>query len=782
MASSLMTEAVAAGLPEHVGGWLSVVEFAALAGIIERNARAALARCHTGKTWRGFELEVRKVNGKAYQVLVTSLPPDLFATWQATQPKPPTPVLDALPVPAALVDTPATIDKLPDPKHIERAKWIEKLILPALEYPAHSPARGGIIADMAGREHFGPDGKPCHIAARTLRAWCKAYEHPEHGGLAALVRKPRIEKKAARVFINRKWDAACPLGDERKTALAGSLCTYIKSLWREANPGWAKVESLASSKLMEMCRESGWPAASYAACRLGRHAVEKHRHYGVIHTKEKDAKRFSDLYKPRIIRGHDCHRPMEIIVGDVHPVDALLTRPDGSIATPRLIAWYDFATHRLFATLVLLEKGQGITQADVWASFAAMVEAWGLPERLYLDNGSEYNWAGLIQGFNELSALVISWRQFAAEIVTFDRTTPPASAEPPTREAGAIIKALPYNAAAKPIEGCFAALEKVLAMLPGYIGGNRMNKRTPKLGKQTEAWTDADSYERAFAIALTYWHTLEQAGNLNGQSPNAAFSAHCAEGWQAVPIPREALIFALSESITPKVHNRGIQVAGDWYYGDGLIPYSQRKVSIRYAKWAPERVILVKNTAPLELEWLDRAPEYHAIDQAGAIEQSRRNGLALRHVSSMKTETEALDMTAELARHVATQPAAPATPFGHAISMGTGVQTLVEDASRKGPAPAQNIRTLKPAETVDPDTGKIRNLLDALPQLATHAPTPKPENLLDRLAASQPAPHAPTPMPENPLDRLAANQPARPAPAAPHNPLDDLVRRYAGRE
>lgn len=754
--------------PAPVGAWLGVLEFSELAGIHHTNARAALARCHTGKTWRGFALKVRKVNGKAYQVHAPSLPLDLFAAWQAAQPQPAADVPEAPPLSSAVASATASIGKLPDPKDIERAKWIEKLILPALEHPARSSARGGIINALAEREHIGPDGKPCHVAPETLRLWVRMYEHPDHGGLAALVRKPRIEKKSARVFINRKWDAACPLDEVHKTAIAAAVKTYIKSLWKEANPGWAKVENLASSKLMQLCHEYGWIAATYAACRIGRHAVEKYRQYGVIHTKEKDAKRFSDLYKPRIIRSGD-YRPMEIVVGDVHPVDALVTRSDGSIATPRLIAWYDLGTHRLFATLILLEKGQGVTQADVWASFAAMVEAWGLPERLYLDNGAEYHGrkrgfdpatlSGLVRGFNELSALVINWRQFTAEIIATDRANTEAAAESPNTEAGAIIRALPYNASAKPIEGSFASLEKVLSMLPGYIGGDRMNKRTPKLGKQTEAWADAYSYERAFTIALACWHTLEQSGNLNGQSPNAAYAAHCAQGWQAIPIPREALIFALSEPVTCKVHNRGIQVAGNWYYSDGLIPYGQRKVSIRYARWAPERVILVKSTAPLQLEWMDQAPEYHALDQAGAIEQSRRSGLALRHISGMKAETVPLDMPAELARHVATQPAAPATPFGPAVNLGLGVQALVDAGQSGGPAPAQTIRAIKPAEVIDPETGQVRNLLDGLAKIAPPTPAPRPENPLDRLQA-----------------------PDRPPPAPVHNPLDDLVRRHAVNE
>lgn len=742
----------AAGMIATVGAWLSVAEFAELAGINERNGRDVLARAFSDhKPWRGHEMEVRRFNGKAYQVNPATLPPDLFSVWCATLPPPPSPAPEKSPAPAALISKAGGIEKLAKPEHIERAKWEERLIRPALEYPVRSRARGGAIKAIAEREHIGLDGKPCQVAARTLGEWIEKYEI---GGLAALVRKPRLEKRP-RVFINRAWDAACPLEDAKKTAIAVAVNTYIKSLWASANPGWAKVEGMASSKLMQLCHDAGWQAATYEICRLGRHSVEKHRNHAVIHIKEKDAKRFYDLHKPRIIRDHTKCMPMEIIVGDVHPVDVLVKRPDGSIATPRLIAWYDFATHRIFATLVLLEKGQGITQADVWASFAAMVEAWGLPERLYLDNGSEYDWAGLIRGFNELSALVMNSREFArefaAEIIASNRPDLSAAteADQPDREAGAIIHALPYNAAAKPIEGCFAALEKVLAMLPGYIGGNRMNKRTHKLGKETEPWCDADSFERAFTTALAYWHTLEQDGNLAGLSPNTVYAGHLDSGWRAIGIPRDALAFALSEDQVCKVHNRGIQVAGSWYYGDALLQFGQHKVSIRYVKWAPERVILVKSTSPLELAWIPRAPVYHATDQTGAAEQSRRNGLLLRHISGMKAETNPLDMASELERHVATQPAAPDTVFGPQIRLGSGVEALVEAGKQMGPAPKQEIRIVKSGEIIHPDTGTVHNLAEHLPTPAPALPRPPVINLADLL-----------PMPSGqPIQSLAESDP-----------------------
>lgn len=692
---------------------LSVNEFAELAGINASNARDACKRCHEGGAWRGHALQVRK-DGKSWQVKPSSLPPALYSAWLDRQPKPPAPQLDAASVLAAPMELQG---KLPDPDWIEMAKWIEELIQPALVCPKRSRARGAAIKEIADRVHVSPTGKARKVSNRTVCDWIDKYE--AHG-LLGLVRKRRNEQ-TNRVTLSRKWDDACPLPHAVKSEIAEACKTYIKSVWAAANPGWKKVEDLTANRLVELCRDAGWEGATKDLCKLGRHAIEAHREFAIIHTKKNDAKRFYDLHKPRIIRDHSQHQPMEVVIGDVHPVDVLVTREDGSIATPRAIAWYDMATHRMFVTLALLEKGQGVTQADVWASFAAMVEAWGFPEHLYLDNGSEYDWAPLIRGFNELSALVINWRRFTAAMVSLNE----AAGEARPDDAGAIIRALPYNAAAKPIEGAFASLEKVLSMLPGYIGGDRMNKRTPKLGKQAPAWPSFPEFQAAFDIALQYWNGQEQDGNLAGRSPNQALADAQAEGWRAVSIPREALIYALSEALTCKVHNTGIKVDGDWYDGPVLSPLRQSKVQVRYAKWAPDRLLFLPCYPDLkEATWIDRAPVFHALDPAGAAEQSRKEALLNRHIAGMAEQVEPLDMAAEIARAVANQPEAPEVQFGPAVSLGAGVNELVEAGRRDTPAPARSSKKQKQNERED-RSALVISMAQLLPPPPPAAPEPE---------------------------------------------------------
>jgi hypothetical protein len=732
MALSLMAEVV-------TKTWLSVAQIAELAAINISKARDACKRCHEGGTWRGIVMEVRKVNGKAYQVNPHTLPPALLQVWMEQQTKPAVPALITT-APVEIASGVGTRQRLHTNEEIELGKWKEKLILPALEFPKRSRGRGGIIKEISEREHVRPDGVKCHFSARTLGQWVELYED---GGLSALMRKPRQEK-GPRVFINRAWDAACPLESNLKTAISAALSKYSKSLWATANPGWVKVENMASSKLVDLSQQNGWMGATYSNCRVGRHFVEASRGFGIIHTKEKDAKKFFDLFKPRITRDH-AMRPMEIIVGDVHPVDMPVLRSDGTTeATPRMIAWYDVANHRIFYTLVLLEQGQGITQADVWASFADMVKNWGLPERLYLDNGSEYNGNrrlnreildGLIRGFNELSSLVINWRQFVNALERESTHDFAVEAAPlSAREAGGILRALPYNAPGKPgIEGSFASVEKVLSMLPSYIGGDRMKQRTHKLGKKNAPWASFAAFESAFETVMQYWHNQPQAGNLKNRSPNAVYAEQLAAGWRAVPIPREALMYALSEAKTCKVHNDGIEIFGLRYYGEALARYPQQKVNIRVAKWAPESVILVESTNPLKLSLLRRDAAYHPLDEAGRIEQSRREGLLNRHIKDLKSETTPVDMLDELARAIEHQPTAQATLFGPAISLGESVQTLVEAGKNMG-APVQQLpRPATPAQNIDPATGKPINLADLIPQPKPTAPPTAPKNLADML-------------------------------------------------
>lgn len=745
---------IGVNLPTTALHWLTVKELSALAGNSERNARDACQRCHEGGAWHGVALVVRKHDGKAYEVFAPSLPPNLYAKWLAAQPKPTVPVQDPVQLPATLENQPG---KMTNPEDWPEAKWKRGLIEPALDLPARSRERASFIKDIAAREHTKPCGKVVRIPVRTLYQWIEKFESL---GIGGLVRQRRSDANGTRGLISRRWNAACPLQADSKNSIKAAIEAYIADLWANGAPGWKHVVELGHTKLMTMSHDAGWQEASLENCKLTRHYVEKFGKHRKVHL-YKDAKRYFDKDRPRIIRDSSLLLPMQLVVGDVHPVDILVTRPDGTTATPRLIAWYDVATHRIFATLILLDKGKGITRAHVWASFAAMVEAWGLPERLYLDNGSEYNGrkrrfgkgplAGVIEGFNTLSALNLSmrelmgalWREFTAEL--FDR----AHADTPDQEQASafemlgsgVTRAQPYNAPGKSgIEGAFASLEKVLSMLDGHIGGDRMKKKTPKLGKETPAWGSEAEFKAAFDPALEYWNNKQQAGDLKGKSPYQAYQAAIDKGWKTQRFPRAVLIFAMSETIQRSVHTSGVEVDGKWYENSTVFALLRgQKATFRTASWATEGIIYAPNYPdPKGLKWIELVKVYDHLDLAGARDASARNGETRKQLRDLKAKTGKLNMAAEMARHIAALPPAPETPFNGEFSLGIYVDELAESVERRGPPAPPEIVQLQPGESVDLETGEVTNGLDHInPPRRRRTEERDPFAMLDDLTKKQ---------------------------------------------
>jgi hypothetical protein len=88
----------------------------------------------------------------------------------------------------------------------------------------------------------------------------------------------------------------------------------------------------------------------------------------------------------------------------VKHLDVIVRRDDGSTAWPKIVAFMDAGTGRVFVYPVLLERGEGVRQEHVVEAFLSMVAdpAWGFPQGLYLDNGSEFGALAKIDGALQL--------------------------------------------------------------------------------------------------------------------------------------------------------------------------------------------------------------------------------------------------------------------------------------------------------------------------------------------------------------------------------------------
>ncbi|MBZ9748266.1 hypothetical protein LB516_23830 [Mesorhizobium sp. CO1-1-7] len=214
--------------------------------------------------------------------------------------------------------------------------------------------------------------------------------------IACRGRHGRADKGKKRVVISRQWDALVPFDPSTKAKIAEDLKQEIRGLLA-AGAAWGHVKLLARNFLVETTRSWGFRTSDFAsfeqACSIPWTLVSQELHYRKSTSSERTAKPTRTAARGR--RSIEGMRPMELVVGDVHPIDIHLTRAEGSICTAKLIAFLDWATGRVWCDLIAFNKRGGVNNRDVIEVFAAMVEhpAFGLPEALYIDNGKEYGFA-----------------------------------------------------------------------------------------------------------------------------------------------------------------------------------------------------------------------------------------------------------------------------------------------------------------------------------------------------------------------------------------------------
>jgi len=405
----------------------------------------------------------------------------------------------------------------------------------------------------------------------------------------------------------------------------------------------------------------------------------------------------------------DGYKPMDIVIGDVHPVDILIQTADGREITPRLIAWLDWVSGDMHTTLVFLGKREGIKQEHIARAFVAMVKDWGLPRLLYLDNGSEYKWDEMMDGFRALAGLAQAFDVVIASAGEIDIATgcdEPKSAQPPS---DTVIRAKPYNAPAKAIEAVFGNLEQnYFSMIPGWIGGNRMNKRTHRVGKKPIPYPgNEQEFEQSFNQVMTFYRNTEQREK---PSPNDRKRAFYADRWQPYIASYEVFLFAFSTLERSKVHTNGIQVNGEWYYADCLIPLIGSYIEVRAAKWDKSHLVWLDEQERPNL--IPQAKKFAPTDRAGAVENSRRKGLLLQHVRDEKAGTVKLDMVEEIARHNAMHEPLPTLPPGIEIGITPQVAALAD--ARKNPPKARET-SLLPGSFQHKKTGEIIGI-EAMPE------------------------------------------------------------------
>lgn len=703
--------------------WIDAVEFSSLACIKPSATKEALKRCYTGGTWRKTSLVVRIVDsvggnaGKAYQVFVPSLPVDLASAWRDQHPA----LFKTPEIPKQFKHIPAaTLIRETAPHRqaaIDKGVFLEALIKPALVYEKHSKGRPEMIRKIvASMPVTFPSGKTWSYNYAGISNLIAKYEQ---GGLNALIRRPRDDLNAERVIVSRAFDKTAPFEEKELQEIWADLRQHIKNLYLSTHGTMPQIRNLANVRLVELARAKGWAGASLQNCDVGIAQVKKFKDLRKAAAKSLDAGKFADHFKPRVMRGRTGLLPMEIVMGDVHPVDILNKREDGSEATARMVSWLDLATNRVFYTLFLFEKGRKETQAHIAYSFVQMVRAWGLPSILYLDNGSEYVWKEMMSGFERLSLMVKDFRAYCMDSADLEQRIEQADNEDVSlhEDLRSVVRAIPHNPQGKaPKEGLFGVLERTaFCFIPGWIGGDRMKKKTHKVGKAPRAFNgDWEQFRNAFDAAMGYYHARKQG---DGSSPNDKFDRHLKAGWHAVDVDYGVLLMALAERKPYKVQNTGIEIAGATYWHDVMAsPWVMgNQVLVYFAKWDSDQIVILPRDATGALAdplIAYRAREFGIVDKSGAIESGRRISLMTKGIRDMRQDSSKVDAVAEMGKFAQLSPPAPVVPFGPKITLPEEFEGVREAVEQSGEPPTVEQVHLLPGQWFDHETGTVRSMYD----------------------------------------------------------------------
>ncbi|MEH3147256.1 MAG: hypothetical protein PGN34_18310 [Methylobacterium frigidaeris] len=526
-------------------------------------------------------------------------------------------------------------------KAVDAAAWWHEFLQPALAHPKGSRERAAACSALAGQRVSGPRGEWFTPSLRDIQ---RKVSKATSGGLKGLVRKPREVKPESLPVLTRRWDAAtAALGEDVRREIARKTHQHIRNLWG-SGASYGVVQRLAEEQLAGLTLKAGL-SCSFAqilpACALPKHLVEAHRSGRRVHQHRTDIKTWDDQ-RPRVRLTSAGLAPMQLVFGDVHHFDLYVKREDGSLATPKGIAWLDAATRRVRIDLVLCEPGTAVRNADLIESFISMTQDphWGMPAMLYLDNGSEYRFAEFLPDALKLAGL---------DCEGFDRGKP-------------LIRATAYNAAAKGIlEGSFRVIEqKILAPLRGYIGGDRMNSRKANLGKAPDPFDGTfKEFCYDFAGLLNFYNSNRQTGDLKGLSPLQAYTRAVDQGWQRTDVDPMALMMAFSIEDTRKVVDGKISVEGRTFYCNELARHTGDRVRIhrpKYLNWNAVPVLTLKG----ELIGVAHPNEvFQRLDPRGAEEANRRKGVGRAAIAAEAANLAPIDVKQEMIASGARQPLPP---------------------------------------------------------------------------------------------------------------------------
>lgn len=300
-------------------------------------------------------------------------------------------------------------------------------------------------------------------------------------------------------------------------------------------------------------------------------------------------KAFEDKCMPTMQRDYSKLLPNDIWVADHHLWDIFVRVPDGKggwkAIRPWGSYWMDMRTRKVMCGFIREESPNSDV---VLLSFGIAVEKYGIPKRVYLDNGKDYKARDLFYPGGHKSKQDVNNEKIITDGISEKELVNVCNSL--AAHLGLdVTYAIPYNARAKSIERMFNTFENNLGKLyPSYAGSNAKNRPEDLKNLDVMNMITLDEFIQHHDkfVNKIYASSPHKGDSMDNKSPDYWYE-HI-EFTRRI-MSSEALYFTLMRSPGSRtVQKEGIKFNNAWYLNANYQNYVDRKVLVRYNPINPE--------------------------------------------------------------------------------------------------------------------------------------------------------------------------------------------------
>jgi len=421
-------------------------------------------------------------------------------------------------------------------KRPERQKRVGRRRLAALKTIELLQARGfkrGEAVNMAA-------GEAGQSPATVYRWLARVKDRPREQWYPLLI--PLQAGGGRRTKISpRVWDVF--IADYLRLSAPAMTACYERTQRIAQDRGWGPLPSLRTFQ-RKLQREV--PASAVTLARKGTEALA--REY------------------PAQERDHSVFHAMEAVNADGHRFDVFVRWPDGTVARPILLAWQDVYSGKLLAWDIDRTENKDLVRV----SFGRMVEKYGIPDRVYLDNGRAFTAKSISGGVSN---------RFRFKVLDED----PVGII--TAMGCDVHWATPYHGQAKPIERGFRDLCEYIAKHPAFEGAYTGNKPDAKPENYGSHAIPLDDF---LAVFVTEWvaHNAREGRRsavCNGRSFDAVFAESYAKSVviRATASQRRMWLMA-AEQVRANRQDGSFRLFGNRYWTEEMAQHKGEKLIVRF--------------------------------------------------------------------------------------------------------------------------------------------------------------------------------------------------------